>query len=179
MALNEDSSENKNPLNKVSTYFEVLKIRRPQLQLKKDNKFLKESDLTDRQEESIKILSSSIGKQNQKDDFKEKSSKKNNKAEINNRNKEKFLQDFPQQRRYYLKKDAKNKKEDQRRIHPSKNFVSFLCNLMMIICTIISIFTTRTLSEEYFIRKNMIDIFEAESQYSVDDSKVSQLVPFS
>ena len=45
-------------------------------------------------------------------------------------------------------------------IDPQSNFLTFMCNVMLIVCTILTIFNTRNMAEEYFIRKNLKSVFE-------------------
>ena len=46
---------------------------------------------------------------------------------------------------------------------PDTYFVTFLVNVMMVIAVLVFFFTTRTVSEEFFIRKNINNVFEKDS----------------
>jgi len=46
---------------------------------------------------------------------------------------------------------------------PDTYFVTFLVNVMLIAAVLIFFFSTRTVSEEYFIRKNINNVFEKEN----------------
>jgi len=46
---------------------------------------------------------------------------------------------------------------------PDTYFVTFLVNLLLIIAVLVFFFNTRNVSEEYFIRKNIINVFEKTS----------------
>ena len=102
MAVNERVQKDKDntnslgsQLNRVSTYFEVLKSKTIQLQLKKDKKFLKDTDLTEKQRRSIKIRTQEGKNSLQKEGSKGKGSKMQSKAAANKQNRDRFIRSFP------------------------------------------------------------------------------------
>jgi hypothetical protein len=46
---------------------------------------------------------------------------------------------------------------------PDTYFLTFIFNLLLIIAVLVFFFNTRNVSEEYFIRKNIINVFEKTS----------------
>ena len=61
--------------------------------------------------------------------------------------------------KYMLDKD-----KDSTRVNifllPDTYFLTFLVNMLLIIAVLVFFFSTRSVSEEYFIRKNINNVFE-------------------
>ena len=64
---------------------------------------------------------------------------------------------------------------------PDTYFLTFLVNLLLIIAVFIFFFNTRSVSEEYFIRKNINNVFEKTFTRQESDNGIVQIAlqPFS
>lgn len=65
---------------------------------------------------------------------------------------------------------------------PDTYFLTFLVNVLLIVAVLIFFFNTRDISEEYFIRKNVVNVFEKDNmRILLDDGKFNEipLQPFS
>jgi len=56
---------------------------------------------------------------------------------------------------------------------PDTYFLTFIFNLLLIIAVLVFFFNTRNVSEEYFIRKNIINVFEKTSIRSAPEIDLS------
>jgi len=70
-----------------------------------------------------------------------------------------FNKAFPGQKKYQLDKEKRSTRVDISLL-PDTYFLTFLVNVLLIIAVLIYFFNTRNVSEEYFIRKNIINVFE-------------------
>ena len=162
MALNEDKAH---PAHSVSDYFEVLKMRYPSLYLFKDQLEMKE--ITEAlQKESAKIQKSGGGGRggdgagkNKKQD-QTKGERERHDHEVKMRNYKIFAKAFPGQDKYQIggKKENNRQKIDITYL-PDTYFLTFLVNVILVIAVLLYFFNTRNVKEEYYIRKNVFDIF--------------------
>ena len=78
--------------------------------------------------------------------------------------------------KYMLDKD-----KDSTRVNifllPDTYFLTFLVNMLLIIAVLVFFFSTRSVSEEYFIRKNINNVFE--KSYVRTEQGLVTLQPFS
>ena len=79
--------------------------------------------------------------------------------------------------KYMLDKD-----KDSTRVNifllPDTYFFTFLVNMLLIIAVLVFFFNTRSVSEEYFIRKNINNVFE-KSYVRTENKGLVNLQPFS
>ena len=105
---------------------------------------------------------------------KDKQTKKD--EEIKKENFRIFNRQFPGQMKYMLDKD-----KDSTRVNifllPDTYFLTFLVNMLLIIAVLVFFFSTRSVSEEYFIRKNINNVFE--KSYVRTEQGLVTLQPFS
>ena len=73
-----------------------------------------------------------------------------------------FGKAFPGQEKYKLDKEKTSKRVSLAFL-PDTYFLTFLVNMLLIISVLVFFFSTRNVSEEYFIRKNIINMFEKET----------------
>ena len=69
-----------------------------------------------------------------------------------------FIKKFPGQKKYELKK-LKKKTHATSEIDPDTYFCTFVVNFILIVGTVMAIFTQRNFTEEYFIRRNILEVF--------------------
>ena len=156
MALNLDDHH---PAHTVSNYFEVLKMRYPSLFLLKDEVEKAELFKNPAQKQSVTI-DGPKGKGSGAGGFLESDDKKKDKeAEIMARNFKLFNRTFPGQQKYMLDKEKRSTRIDISLL-PDTYFVTFIVNLLLIVAVLIFFFNTRTVSEEFYIRKNILNVFE-------------------
>ena len=145
----------------VSDYFEVLKMRYPSLFLLRDE--LEKTDIKDlNQLESATINAGRSRGGNAEARAINVNNNANREAEIKKKNLLIFDRAFPGQKKYQLGQEKKSTRVDISLL-PDTYFVTFLVNVMMVIAVLVFFFTTRTVSEEFFIRKNINNVFEKDS----------------
>ena len=75
-----------------------------------------------------------------------------------------------------------DKDKDSTRVNifllPDTYFFTFLVNMLLIIAVLVFFFNTRSVSEEYFIRKNINNVFE-KSYVRTENKGLVNLQPFS
>ena len=74
-----------------------------------------------------------------------------------------------------------DKDKDSTRVNifllPDTYFLTFLVNMLLIIAVLVFFFNTRSVGEEYFIRKNINNVFE--KNYVRTEAGLVNLQPFS
>lgn len=83
-----------------------------------------------------------------------------------------FNKAFPGQKKYQLDKEKRSTRVDISLL-PDTYFLTFIFNLLLIIAVLVFFFNTRNVSEEYFIRKNIINVFEKTSIRSAPEIDLS------
>lgn len=173
MALNQDEHH---LAHTVSNYFEALKMRYPSLFLLRDElEKVEIKDLVQKESAEIKAKRGK-GNSNQFNLIESKDSRADKEAAIKKKNFDIFHQAFPGQEKYKLDKEKKANRVDLSLL-PDTYFLTFLVNLLLVISVLFFFFNTRNVAEEYFIRRNIINIFEKETVRDGLETKLLQ--PFS
>ena len=176
MALNSDVHH---PAHTVSDYFEVLKIRYPSLFLLKDelerndeNKFKNRE-----QKQSVTINKNGSGSGGAKDAMIEsEEARKKQEDSMMEKNFRIFNRTFPGQKKYQLDKNKRSTRVDISLL-PDTYFFTFLVNILLIAAVLVFFFNTRDISEEYFIRKNVVNVFEKDHFRLVEPDGTSNQIP--
>ena len=177
MALNEDEHH---PAHSVSDYFEVLKMRYPSLFLLRDELEKPEIKAPQQIESATINQPRARGGQGEPRVFSQ-DNRANKEQEIKRRNFMIFNKAFPGQKKYQLDKEKRSTRVDISLL-PDTYFATFIINTLLIAAVLVFFFFTRTVSEEYFIRKNINNVFEKENMLIfTDDGKeyLMDLQPFS
>lgn len=151
MALNANEHH---PAHSVSDYFEVLKMRNPSLFLLRN-----EREKTKPDDEQKK--SAIIDKKNLKlaeHEFENQEKRQNKEEKALERNLDKFNKLFPGQKKYQLRKKKRSSKVDIAYL-PNTYFLTCLCNFLLIASVLVFFFNTRDVSEVYYIRKTVDNVF--------------------
>ena len=90
-----------------------------------------------------------------------KDSRADKEAALKKKNFEIFGKAFPGQEKYKLDKEKTSKRVSINFL-PDTYFLTFLVNMLLIISVLVFFFNTRNVREEYFIRKNIINMFEKD-----------------
>ena len=163
MALNEDEHH---PAHSVSDYFEVLKMRYPSLFLLRDELEKPEVKVV-QQLESATINAGRSNAGRGEAPVISSDNRANKEAEIKRKNLALFDRHFPGQKKYQLGQEKRSTRVDISLL-PDTYFVTFLVNFLLIVSVLIFFFNTRTVSEEFFIRKNINNVFEKKSMLFFD-----------
>ena len=178
MALNED--EHQKDIHFVSNYSHKLKKRYPQLYLLRDE--LEKRDV----KSNVQLESATINSMRARSGIVEarvlsQDNRANKELEIKKKNFSIFNKAFPGQSKYQLDKEKRTKRVDIFLL-PDTYFLTLIFNALLIFAVSMFFFTTRTVSEEYYMREKVIGVFEKESFVSLADDGTLETVllqPFS